>query len=90
MKQTDKNIIMVTAGGVGERFGSSVPKQYIEVNGRKVISYVIEACKQSQLADAILIVAHPKYHDELKAEFGVDVTASGPERHQAQRHRLYS
>ena len=52
MKQTDKNIIMVTAGGVGERFGSSVPKQSIEVNGRKVISYVIEACKQSQLADA--------------------------------------
>ena len=88
MKQTDKNIIMVTAGGVGERFGSSVPKQYIEVNGRKVISYVIEACKQSQLADAILIVAHPKYHDELKAEFGVDVTTSGPELNVTKRNGI--
>ena len=45
MRQTDRNIIMITAGGVGERFGSSVPKQYVEMNGRKVISYVIDACK---------------------------------------------
>ena len=88
MKQTDKNIIMVTAGGVGERFGSSVPKQYIEVNGCKVIDYVIEACKQSQQADAILIVAHPKYHDELKAEFGVDVTTSGPELNVTKRNGI--
>ena len=55
MKQTDKNIIMITAGGVGERFGSSVPKQYVELGGRQVISYVIEACRKSQQADAILV-----------------------------------
>ena len=79
MKQTDKNIIMITAGGVGARFGSNVPKQYVEINGRQVISYVIEACKQSTQADAILVVAHPSYHDELVAAYGVDVTASGPE-----------
>lgn len=79
MKQTDKNIIMITAGGVGARFGSSVPKQYIELNGRKVISYVIDACKQSKLADAVLVVAHPYYHDELAKEFGVDLAGSGPE-----------
>lgn len=77
MKQTDKNIIMITAGGVGERFGASVPKQYVELNGRKVISYVVDACKQSKLADAIVIVAHPKYHSELKEEYGVDMAESG-------------
>lgn len=88
MRQTDRNIIMITAGGVGERFGSSVPKQYVEMNGRKVISYVIDACKQSQLADAILVVAHPKYHDELIREFGVEVTASGPELNVTKRNGL--
>ena len=77
MKQSDKNIIMITAGGVGERFGSNVPKQYVEIGGRKVISYVIDACKRSKLADAIVVVAHPNYHDELRAELGVEVTASG-------------
>ena len=79
MKQTDKNIIMITSGGVGARFGSNVPKQYVELNGRKVISYVIEASKQSKIADAILVVAHPKYHNELITEYGVDVAESGPE-----------
>ena len=88
MKQTDRNIIMITAGGVGERFGASVPKQYVEIGGRKVISYVIEACRQSRLADAILVVAHPKYHEELIAEFGVDVAASGPELNVTKRNGL--
>ena len=88
MKQTDKNIIMITAGGVGARFGSSVPKQYVEINGRQVISYVIEACKQSRLADAILVVAHPNYHKELMAAYGVDVVASGPELNVTKRNGL--
>lgn len=79
MKPSDRNIIMITAGGVGQRFGSSVPKQYVEINGRKVISYVIEACKQCKQADAILVVAHPNYHDELARDYGVDVAESGPE-----------
>ena len=78
MKQTDKNIIMITAGGVGERFGSSVPKQYVEVDGRPVISYVIEACRRSRVADAVLVVAHPNYHAELSKTYGVNVAASGP------------
>lgn len=88
MKPTDRNIIMITAGGVGARFGSSVPKQYVEINGRKVIDYVIDACKQSQQADAIVVVAHPNYHDELKAAYGIDVTASGPELNVTKRNGL--
>lgn len=88
MKATDKNIIMITSGGVGERFGASVPKQYVEINGRQVISYVIEACKQSTQADAIVVVAHPNYHDYLRAAYGVEVTASGPELNVTKRNGL--
>lgn len=88
MKATDKNIIMITAGGVGERFGSSVPKQYVEIDGRMVIAYVIDACKQSRQADAILVVAHPRYHAELVARFGVDVAESGPELNVTKRNGL--
>lgn len=88
MKPTDKNIIMITAGGVGERFGASVPKQYVEINGRQVIAWVIEACKQCRQADAILVVAHPNYHGELREVFCVDVTASGPELNVTKRNGL--
>ncbi len=88
MKATDKNIIMITAGGVGARFGSSVPKQYVEVNGRQVISYVIDACKRSQEADAILVVAHPTYHEELQAAYGIDIAGSGEELNVTKRNGL--
>lgn len=88
MKPTDRNILMITAGGVGERFGAGMPKQYVEIGGRQVISYVIEACKQSRLADAVLVVAHPNYHAELVADYDVDVTASGPELNVTKRNGL--
>lgn len=88
MKQSDRNIIMVTAGGVGARFGASVPKQYVEIGGRQVISYVIEACRQSRQADAIVVVAHPHYHEELANNYGVDVAASGPELNVTKRNGL--
>ena len=86
MKSTDKNIIMITAGGVGERFGANVPKQYVEINGRQVISYVIDACRQSQVADAVLVVAHPNYHDDLVRRYGIDVAASGPQLNDTKRN----
>jgi 2-C-methyl-D-erythritol 4-phosphate cytidylyltransferase len=79
---------MITAGGVGARFGSSVPKQYVEVNGRQVISYVIDACKRSQEADAILVVAHPTYHEELQAAYGIDIAGSGEELNVTKRNGL--
>lgn len=79
MKKTDQNIIMITAGGIGQRFGANIPKQYLPLNGKPVISYVIEACKKSKKADAILVVADPAYHQELAAEYGVDVAENGPE-----------
>lgn len=79
MKKTDQNIIMITAGGVGSRFGSDTPKQYLSLNGKPVISYVIEACRQCPSADSVLVVADPAYHDELRETYGVDVVASGRE-----------
>ena len=79
MKPTDRNIIMITSGGIGARFGAPIPKQYTDLGGRQVIAYVIDACRQSRLADAILVVAHPDYHSRLIADYGVDVATSGPE-----------
>jgi 2-C-methyl-D-erythritol 4-phosphate cytidylyltransferase len=88
MKTTDRNIIMITSGGVGARFGASVPKQYVEIDGRQVISYVIEACRECRQADAIVVVADSRYHDELTRRYGVDVADSGPELNVTKRHGI--
>ena len=76
MRQTDKNIILITAGGIGQRFGADIPKQYMLLNGKPVISYVIEACRKSTFADAVVVAADPAYHYELKT-YGVDVCTNG-------------
>lgn len=86
MKKTDKNVLMITAGGVGERFGANTPKQYCLLDGKPVIEYVIEACKNSRKADAILVVADLAYHDMLQEKYGVDVAASGPLLNQTKRN----
>lgn len=77
MSQKIKNIIMITAGGIGQRFGDSTPKQYLNLCGKPVIEYVIDECKKSKLADNIVVVANPNYHNYLKTRFGVDVCSGG-------------
>ena len=51
MKKTDKNILMITAGGVGQRFGADTPKQYCLLNGRPVIEYVRELCSSNEYGE---------------------------------------
>ena len=37
-----KNIAIILAGGSGKRFGKNIPKQFKNLNGRKIIDYSIE------------------------------------------------
>jgi 2-C-methyl-D-erythritol 4-phosphate cytidylyltransferase len=51
-----KNVGVILAGGVGRRFGSNLPKQYHQINGRMLIEYVVEALSQAKLVEQILLV----------------------------------
>ena len=51
------NIALVLSGGTGTRLGSDIPKQYIEVGGRPVISYCLERLCGCSGIDAVHIVA---------------------------------
>lgn len=61
-----KNIGMILAGGVGSRLGAKIPKQFIEVLGRPVLAYTIEAYQNNPNIDAIEIVCIESYLDYLK------------------------
>ena len=60
------NIAVVLSGGIGTRLGSQIPKQYLEVEGRTVISYCLEVLDQCFQIDAIQIVADESWHDVIK------------------------
>ena len=51
-----KTIGVILAGGMGGRFGSNIPKQYMSLNGKLVIQYVINAFEESECFDKIIIV----------------------------------
>lgn len=49
-------IALVIAGGVGSRMGADVPKQFVEVNGKPILLYTLEAFERHDLVDAIELV----------------------------------
>ena len=62
------NIALVLSGGIGSRLVSDIPKQYIKVNNRTILSYCIETLSKSDRIDAIWIVAAEKWQQFVKGE----------------------
>lgn len=68
------NIAFILAGGVGTRLGANIPKQFIEVLGKPVLAYTIEAFENHPEVDAILVVCVKPYMDymwEMKEKYGL-------------------
>lgn len=51
-----RNIAVVLAGGSGRRMGTNVPKQYLEIRGRMVIEYAIDAFDKNPHIDEVAVV----------------------------------
>lgn len=62
------NIAVILAGGVGNRVGAGIPKQFVEVLGKPVLVYTIEAFQNHSEIDAIEVVcvkSHIEYMKDL-------------------------
>lgn len=56
---------LILSGGAGIRLGSDIPKQYIEINGRPVISYCIEQLSCHGGIDSMQIAADGRWHKTI-------------------------
>ncbi len=59
------NIAVILAGGVGNRVGAGIPKQFIEILGKPILAYTIEPFNEHKKIDAILIVCVKPYMDYI-------------------------
>lgn len=50
------NIALLTAGGIGNRMGQNMPKQFMTIDNKPVIVYTMEAFQKSSKIDAIAVV----------------------------------
>ena len=67
------NIAVILAGGVGNRLGAGIPKQFVEILGKPILAYTIEPFDKHPDVDAILVVCVRPYVDsiwELKEKYG--------------------
>lgn len=60
------NIAVILAGGTGTRVGANIPKQFIEVLGKPILAYTLENFQLNSEIDAIEIVCHKDWIDEVK------------------------
>ncbi|MGI6031431.1 MAG: 2-C-methyl-D-erythritol 4-phosphate cytidylyltransferase [Eubacteriales bacterium] len=48
---------VIVAAGSGKRMGTSVNKQFLEIQGKPVLAYTLEAFEQCDVIDGIIVVA---------------------------------
>lgn len=63
-----KRAAILLSGGTGTRVGAAVPKQYIEVNGRMIISRALDTLVRHPLVDLVVIVAAKEWRGAILAE----------------------
>lgn len=68
------NIAIILSGGVGSRMGADIPKQYIEINGKPIVSYCIETFERRNDIGLIIIGAAESWIPYLKGHLkGISV-----------------
>lgn len=67
-------VAIIIAGGMGVRMGADIPKQFVQVNGKPVLLYTLEAFERHPMMDAIELVCIDGWQDAVWAyakEYGI-------------------
>lgn len=59
------NVAVIIAGGVGNRMGQDIPKQFIEVYDKPVLMYTLDSFQKHNKIDAIEIVCIDGWQDKV-------------------------
>lgn len=62
-----KKVAIILAGGIGNRTGQDIPKQFLNVNDKPIIIYTLEAFEKNPAIDEIEVVCKEGWHDILYA-----------------------
>lgn len=62
----NRNIAVILAGGSGTRLGADCPKQFLEIDGKTILEYSIQAFEDNPDIDGIAIVSRKDYLDTVE------------------------
>src|SRR3989440_6222299 len=61
-----RTVAVVLAGGSGERFGTSVPKQLLPFAGRPLIEHSVAAFDEAPAVDSVLVVMAASHAGQVR------------------------
>lgn len=86
------NVGVLLAAGKGERVGSPVPKQFLEIGGKMLFEYPLKAFLESDAIDTVLVVALKGWlgtvKEKVRSPKVVDVVEGGKTRSESVRRAL--
>lgn len=56
-----KNYGIILASGMGSRYGSDIPKQFVKIAGKTVMEHTLDVFEKSDKIDEIILVVTPAY-----------------------------
>ncbi len=74
---------IILMAGTGNRFGSSLPKQFHLLENKKIYLHTLDTFTNSGLFDEILLVCHPDWMEEVASESHHRVVAGGTTRQES-------
>ena len=69
MYNNKKIAVIIAAAGSGNRMGSGIPKQYMEMLGKPVLTMAVEAFEKNAYTDEIYLVVNRDYTDFCREEY---------------------
>ncbi len=69
MYNNKKIAVIIAAAGSGNRMGSGIPKQYMEMQGKTILARTIEAFSKNAYIDELYIVVNQEYQDYCNGLF---------------------
>ena len=58
--------VIILAGGIGNRLGAGIPKQFVEICGKPIIAHTMEHFQNHPLVDAIELVCVDGFQQQLQ------------------------
>lgn len=67
-------VALITAGGVGKRFGGDIPKQFLSIGDKPILVYTLEKFQNNDNIDGIIVACLDGWQDyliELKEKYSI-------------------
>ncbi len=84
-----KNTAIIVAAGSGNRLKSDKPKQFLELDGREILSYSVQTFITHPAIDDVIIVTSPNFQDHVVSQYpGCHVVMGGATRPESVKNGL--